>query len=97
MKITSSVLVCTSVLSVLLASSGAHAAETKREKQGLARFLKKLGPNADVLKEDEGYWNRLMQESMSVPPPPPTPLGPTPPAPTPADGECLVEVSYSLL
>lgn len=100
MKFSSSALVCASVLSVLLASPGVQA---KGSVTGL--FKEKVAANT-ALKEDEKYWNRLMQESMSVAPtpppptpPPPTPepgTPPTPPPPTPpptAPGICIVEVS----
>ena len=77
MKFSSSALVCASVLSVLLASPGVQA---KGSVTGL--FKEKLAANT-ALKEDEKYWNRLMQESMSVAPTPPPP---TPPPPTPEPG-----------
>ena len=88
MKTASSVLICASVLSALLASSGAYAAvdeQVKREKHsGLMGFFKeKIGAsdNTDPHKEDEFYWARLMQETMSVAPPTPPPPTGTPPTP----------------
>ncbi len=77
MKFSSSAFVCASVLSVLLASPGVQA---KRS----FLFKEKLATN-NAMKEDEKYWNRLMQESMSVAPTPgpPTPRPPTPEPETP--------------
>ena len=80
MKITSLVLVCASALLI----AKAHAADETGEKQGVMNYLKeKLGSKTD-LQEDEAYWNRLMQEDMSLPPTPspPTLSPPTPPPPT---------------
>ena len=78
MKITSAAFVYVSALSLLLASSCVHAAE---EKATLMNFFKEKAKASGTgnLKEDESYWNRLMQETVMSITPPPTLTPPPPP------------------
>lgn len=83
MKITLAVLA-----SSLLVSSSVVLAEKKNH-------VRKPGA---LFKDDQSYWNRLLQNTgMSTPPPTPSPPTPSPPTPSPptSDGPCDVEVGIS--